>query len=216
MTMAGDTIDESQRLAELYAGMSEGELRKLASDAGSLTDVAIRVLKTELSNRRSEIRLEYSEASADNVLHPNLVTLRQFRDLPEALLAKSVLDSAGIECFLADENTIRMDWLWSNLLGGIKLWVTEENAATASELLGRESAEGFETEDAEELEPPRCPQCHSANVLFEELSKHAAYATVLLGVPIPLRHLGWKCHSCGHHWGEPDDAPPQALNTPTS
>lgn len=49
MTMAGDTKDESQRLAELYAGMSEGELKKLASDAGSLTDVAINALKIELS-----------------------------------------------------------------------------------------------------------------------------------------------------------------------
>jgi len=207
--MAGDAKDESQRLAELYGGMSEGELKKLASDAGSLTDVAVNALKTELSNRRSNFSLEYPETSADIVPHPKLVTLRRFRDLPAALLAKSVLDSAGIECFLADENTIRMDWLWSNLLGGIKLWVTEENAANASELLGRESAEGFNTEDEEEHEQPRCPQCGSANVLFEELHRHAAYATVLLGVPIPLKHLGWKCHSCGYHWEESSDAPPQ-------
>ena len=141
--------------------------------------------------------------------HPKLVTLRQFRDLPAALLAKSVLDSAGIECFLADENTIRMDWLWSNFLGGIKLWVTEENAPIASELQGRQSAEGFNAEDGEKDEQPRCPQCRSANVLFEELSRHAAYATVLLGVPIPLKDLGWKCHSCGYHWEESADAPPQ-------
>ena len=118
--MARDPKDESQRLAELYGGMTEGELKKLASDAGSLTDAAVNALKTELSNRRSKFGLEYPQTSADNVPHPKLVTLRQFRDLPAALLAKSVLDSAGIECFLADENTIRMDWLWSNLLGGIK------------------------------------------------------------------------------------------------
>jgi rubredoxin len=209
MTMAGDPKNESQRLAELYGGMTEGELKKLASDAGSLTDTAVNALKAELSNRGSKFSLEYPEASADNVPHPKLVTLRQFRDLPAALLAKSVLDSAGIECFLADENTIRMDWLLSNVLGGIKLWVTEENAAIASELLGQESAEGIEAEDGKESEQPRCPQCGSANVLFEELSKHAAYATVLLGVPIPLKRLGWKCHSCGYHWEESGDAPQQ-------
>src|ERR1700691_5422110 len=154
--MARDPKDESQRLAELYGGMTEGELKKLASDAGSLTDAAVNALKTELSNRRSKFGLEYPQTSADNVPHPKLVTLRQFRDLPAALLAKSALDSAGIECFLADENTIRMDWLWSNLLGGIKLWVTAENAATASDLLGRHAPAGFRAEAGEEHEQPRC------------------------------------------------------------
>ena len=65
----------------------------------------------------------------------DLLTIRQFRDLPEALLAKSALESAGIECFLGDDNLIRMDWLWSNLLGGIKLRVRQEDAIVASRLL---------------------------------------------------------------------------------
>ena len=72
----------------------------------------------------------------------DLLTIRQFRDLPEALLAKSVLDSAGIECFLGDDNLIRMDWLWSNLLGGIKLRVRQEDAIVASRLLDGREAEG--------------------------------------------------------------------------
>ena len=55
--------------------------------------------------------------------------------LVEALLAKGSLESAGIECFLGDDNLIRMDWLWSNLLGGIKLRVRQEDALVASRLL---------------------------------------------------------------------------------
>ena len=55
--------------------------------------------------------------------------------MPQALLAKSVLESAAIECFLGDDNLIRMDWLWSNLLGGIKLRVRREDALVASRLL---------------------------------------------------------------------------------
>ena len=50
-----------------------------------------------------------------------LVTIRQFRDLPEALLAKGSLESAGIACFLADENMVRLDWFISNFVGGVKL-----------------------------------------------------------------------------------------------
>src|ERR1700684_957038 len=194
--------NERARLAELYAGMSEIELQELARDAESLTDAAQETLKTELSKRKLEVELKHKEESSEETAHPNLITLRQFRDIPAALLAKSVLDSEGIECFLADENTIRMDWLLSNLLGGVKLWVKEEDAGRASELLERESPVGFEVEAEEAHQQPRCPKCQSADVLFEELSKHTAYATVLLGFPIPIKHLGWKCHAGGHQWEE--------------
>ena len=65
----------------------------------------------------------------------DLVILRQFRDLPEALLAKGSLASAGIESFLADDNMVRMDWFISNLVGGIKLCVRPEDAEAALEML---------------------------------------------------------------------------------
>jgi hypothetical protein len=133
--------NESERLAEVYAGMDEVELRELAQDAGSLTDVARETLKAELSKRKLDVALEYPAENPDKAAHPNLVTLRQFRDIPTALLAKSVLDSEGIECFLADENIIRMDWLLSNMLGGVKLWVREEDAGRAAELLAQKSPE---------------------------------------------------------------------------
>jgi hypothetical protein len=69
--------------------------------------------------------------------------------LPEALLAKSVLDSAGIECFLGDDNLIRMDWLWSNLLGGIKLRVRQEDALVAARLLEGEDPPEVDSENSE-------------------------------------------------------------------
>lgn len=55
------------------------------------------------------------------------VLLRQFRDLPDALVVKSILDSAGIECLLGDENIVRLDWFWSNLVAsncgsGSRIW----------------------------------------------------------------------------------------------
>ena len=54
-----------------------------------------------------------------------------FQNLPEALLAKGSLDSSGIECFLTDDNMVRMDWFMSNLLGGAKLLVNREDAEAA-------------------------------------------------------------------------------------
>ncbi len=63
------------------------------------------------------------------------VVPRRFRDMPDAFLFGSILDSAETECCLADENTIRMDWFWSNFLGGIKLCVRKADADEASSLL---------------------------------------------------------------------------------
>ena len=143
--------EERQRLSQLYAAMSDGELRELAREAASLTDEARTALASEMERR--EIAAEEpgdaedpSEAILPEKEFRDLLTIRQYRDLPEALLAKSVLESAGIECFLCDDNLIRMDWLWSNLLGGIKLRVRQEDALVASRLL---EGGGSQREDAE-------------------------------------------------------------------
>jgi hypothetical protein len=129
--------EERQRLRRVYEGLSDGELERLAKEASTLTPEAKAALAVEVSRRRIHAEPEAAEA-AEPKARPellDLLTIRQFRDLPEALLAKSVLESAGIECFLGDDNLIRMDWLWSNLLGGIKVRVRQEDALVASRLL---------------------------------------------------------------------------------
>jgi hypothetical protein len=68
---------------------------------------------------------------------PELVTIRQFGNLAEALLARSCLDSAGIQCFLADAN---MAWLDSPVVRGMRLQVSPADAETAIAVL--ESALG--------------------------------------------------------------------------
>lgn len=132
--------EERQRLAQLYAAMSDGELRELAREPESLTAEARAALAAEMDRREIGAQELGDEEDAGEAILPeaefrDLLTIRQYRDLPQALLAKSVLESAGIECFLGDDNLIRMDWLWSNLLGGVKLRVRQEDALVASRLL---------------------------------------------------------------------------------
>jgi Putative prokaryotic signal transducing protein len=74
------------------------------------------------------------------------VIVGRYLFLPDAQVAKSILDSAGIESFLADENVVRMDWFYSNAVGGIKLLVRHEDAETAKKLLEESSAEPLEGE----------------------------------------------------------------------
>jgi len=99
------------------------------------------------------------------------VVLRRFRDMPDAFLFGSILDSAEIECYLADENTIRMDWFWSNFLGGIKLCVRKADADEASSLLEQGVPEKFDVEGVGEYQQPRCPKCQSLDVILPRIEQ---------------------------------------------
>ena len=70
--------------------------------------------------------------SVDGQQALELVTIRQFGNMSEALLAKGCLESAGIECFLADLNVTRLEWPLSR---GMRLQVSLDDAETAIELL---------------------------------------------------------------------------------
>jgi hypothetical protein len=131
--------------------------------------------------------------------------LRRFRDIPEALLAKGRLESFGIAAVLADENMVRMDWFLSNLLGGVKLLVDAEDFTEASRLLNEPVPEQLNVEGVGEYLQPRCPQCNSLDVAFDELNKKVSYTTAWLGLPLPVSDSGWQCHACGHRWDEPVD-----------
>jgi len=132
-----NTEKERWRLSRVYGSMTEGEVEELAADAGSLSDAAKWALKLDLSRRGLKTKLEELGPLPEAVELSKVVNLRQYMTLPEALLARSILESAGIECFLGDQNIIRMDWFLSNALGGVKLRVREEDVAEADALLGQ-------------------------------------------------------------------------------
>jgi hypothetical protein len=181
--------------------MGDSELKTLADEAWSLTESGKEVLRAELDRRGLEFELVTAAPSAPEDRSSNLVTLRKFRDLPEALLAKGFLESAGVESFLVDETTIRMDWLWSNLLGGVKLCVNRADADAAVQILSQEIPEKFSFEGSEDFKQPRCPQCQSLDISYDDLNKPATYAsTFLLNLPIQISRRRWNCQSCGYVW----------------
>ena len=200
-----DDRRERQRLAANYAGMADGELQRLARNAESLTELAWDVLEDEMDRRH----LEYSDDAAPEPRQEmevrELVTVRQFRDLPEALLAKGSLESSGIECFLADDNLVRLDWFISNFIGGIKLNVRAADAANAQKLLDEPILEGLYVQGIGLYEQPRCPKCQSLDVNFQELDRPIAYMSAFLRVPIPVQRPAWRCHGCDAEW-EDDEA----------
>ncbi len=202
--MSSDSEKERQRLAELYATMPSEQLQKIASESDELTEVARAQLDSEITRRGllaldSPLQEETPAVKPDSSPGAKLVMVRRYRDLPEALLAKGSLDSAGIESFLADDNMVRMDWFWSNLIGGIKLLVSPEDVNDANAIFDQPTPESFEVSDGS-YQQPRCSQCGSLDISFEELNKPIAYLSASLAIPLPIHNQGWTCHACKHHW----------------
>jgi hypothetical protein len=138
---------ERERLAKLYAGMSDAELQAVADDAGSLAEVALQELAQEIQRRRLDITLAESVVPLKQLQLRELVIIEEFLTVPEALFAKSVLDSAGIESFLFDDNSVRLQWL-IYALRGVKLAVKSEDADVALQLLDQPTAGGLGNDDA--------------------------------------------------------------------
>ena len=125
-----DPERERARLAALYADMSDLELQTIAADPKTLTEWAQAALEEEMQKRGLQLPPRTETREPDRP-----VILRHYRDMPEAFIAKSVLENAGIECLLQDDNLVRMDWFWSNALGGIKLVVREKDVEEAEKIL---------------------------------------------------------------------------------
>jgi hypothetical protein len=193
---------EQQRLAELYANMADGELQLLARQFASLSIEARQALESEFLRRDvvPEVDLYAPDPGQDVVEWDDLVMIRQFRDLPEALLAKGSLESSGISAFLVDDNMVRMDWFISNLVGGIKLCVRQEDQAAAFDVLDQARPATIQVDGVGTYEQPSCPRCHLLEITFEALNRPVAYASAWVGVPILLKRERWKCNACGEVW----------------
>ena len=60
--------------------------------------------------------------------------LRRFQYSSEAIIYKGKLESEGIEVFMRDQNLIDST-MYSNLFGGVKLFVKTENFEIANKIL---------------------------------------------------------------------------------
>ncbi len=96
-------------------------------------------------------------------MEDQLVTVETYQFLPQAQAVKLQLEGNGITVFLADAETVNMDWLLGNAIGNIKLQVPAEQADHALILLDEMRArarERRETEkDADDEEGVKCLAC---------------------------------------------------------
>jgi hypothetical protein len=187
--------------------MSEWELQNLAADWHSLIPEARTALIAEFAARK----LSFAEPPVPTDDHGpeyrELVTLRRYRDLSEAIVARAVIESSGIFCFLKDENLVRLDWQVSNFIGGIRLQVDAADVEAAEAILSQPIPNSIPIPGQSGFEQPRCPRCSSSDITWERQGRKAALASLyLFALPLPRGSESWTCNNCSLHWAEEDDA----------
>jgi hypothetical protein len=136
--------DAGSNFAHEYAGMNDGELMNLAREYDSLVAPAQVALRAEFERRRMKPPLVEDDGGDDVMDSERLVTVGRYMDVPHAIVPRSVLESAGIFCFLQDENFVRVDWGAAIASGGVRLQVRPEDAKVAEELLKQPMPEAMD------------------------------------------------------------------------
>ncbi len=122
------------------------------------------------------------------------ILLTSFSQSVEAHLARSILESEGIDVTIEDEHIVNMNWFYSNAVYGVKLKVRENEIEKAKKIL----EEKCKIEDNEEI---KCPKCDSDDVENYKLPRRLFYLSIfLLGLPIPFIQKRWYCKNCKHKW----------------
>jgi hypothetical protein len=149
--------------AARYAAMSESELMGIAQEYETLRGVAQSTLRAEFAKRKLDPPVIEHRVEPPRPEARELVTVGRYRDLAEAIVARSLLQAEGIESWIQDENLIRIDWGYSNAIGGMRLQVGAENQAAAIGILAQAPDRIAFAEDGEYIQP-QCSQCGSMDL----------------------------------------------------
>lgn len=78
----------------------------------------------------------------------------------EALIIKGKLEAEGISVFMRDNNTVDANPLYSNAIGGVKLFVNRDDYLKAMEIISQVSK--YSLDDANER--MKCPNCGAEQI----------------------------------------------------
>ncbi len=123
--------------------------------------------------------------------------LATFDNYIPAHIAMGCLKESDIECWLKDENTVTINPVWGNAVGGIKLMVAESQFVAARDLLGELNRE-YQQKHA-------CTKCGSANIQLVSSPRQpsnvlSALAFYFLGsYAVPVNKV-YHCFDCGHEY----------------
>lgn len=120
----------------------------------------------------------------------NWIVVASFMDAIGASVARGQLEQEGIECRLRDEHTVGANWLFSNVIGGVKLLVHQADETRALDLLG---AESDDVSDAE-LESEALVAAHVDGVQTPDATPESETDDTTLGAATSVDR---QCSHCG-------------------
>ena len=116
----------------------------------------------------------------------------------EAIIIKGKLESEGIEVFMRDNNTVDANPLYSNAVGGVKLFVNSNDYRKAKEVISQVSK--YSLDDNSTL--LKCPNCGTEQIdmvtSIKDLKSLFAFifSTLFFGtLPFYSKHKH-KCNKC--------------------
>ncbi|MEX1191165.1 MAG: DUF2007 domain-containing protein [Brumimicrobium sp.] len=129
------------------------------------------------------------------------VTVKTFDNNMDAQMLKSRIESEGIKCFLFDEETVTINPLFAQAIGGIKLKVLQEDVPKVREILKDISETPLTDELGDEI---CCPNCESTNINtgFRSVSGIRgvlfAFVAFLALTFSPFFKTRYNCTDCEH------------------
>lgn len=114
-----------------------------------------------------------------------------------ANIAQGLLESENINCWLRDENTVTVDPILMNAVGGIKLMVADVQLGRAIEIL-QSTKQNFNQQNP-------CPNCSSTNIEYVSTPRRASnwlgtiFSAMFAGSATPIDKV-YHCFDCGHEF----------------
>jgi len=140
----------------------------------------------------------------------NFIIAQVYSNYIDANIILGRLQEEGINCWLKDENTVTIDPILTNAVGGIKLMVPESQAERTFQLLKQ-----FREDQKSIL---KCARCGSSNVeLVTTPRKASNWLGVVFGfLSMTLALSGDKvyhCFDCGFEFEELEDEKTEETKT---
>lgn len=127
----------------------------------------------------------------------NFKLVRSYQYSTEAQIFCGKLESEGVEVYLRDMNTVDSNPIWSNAVGGVKLFVKSNDFEKANEILS--SVSHFSVDENNKL--IKCPNCGAEEIemvtSIKDFKTLFAFIFSFLFVLLPFysRHR-YKCNKC--------------------
>ncbi len=142
--------------------------------------------------RCADCAVDLIELVADEAPPGKLLTVAALDTPMKAAILASRLEAEGVECFIADAETVGMHGLLAGAVGGVKVQVRETDAPRAA---------GIVRSVYPSPSRPACPGCGSEETRRKGLSLPMAVLVVLtFGVLALFLAPTWICTPCSREW----------------